>query len=501
MKFIKNLIAISIIGTTSIFALSVSDLEKMPKSIERDFFIWRFISKTQNKEDILKASKLIYRVNKKLDSAFFKKIGTHLPKKVYKVKDEEISKYKQLFAQIKKSNTLFEGWIELSPKDKLLFFNLCGRENRKLLNKEINSNVYLKLTKYKKINQFIYRVIKEDLNNLLNTILANKPINQNRISYANLLKLGFLNLKRDRAKEASNFFYNAIFKAKSRFDADRAIFWTFMANRKRKFLLKVANSYDFNIYKLIALDFLNLPYPKPATAKVDNKDINFNITDPIEWAKLKQKIFSKSINLYKLALKFNSISSLSYYYYILNKASRNKKQYFPIPYKNILKNYPIKRQALILAIARQESHFIPASISSSFAVGMMQFMPFLVKHIAKVRGEKVELEDMFKPEISIKFANTHLDYLEKYLYNPLFIAYAYNAGIGYTRRLIRKDIFKPGKYEPYLSMELVDNTQANHYGKKVLANYVIYRMLLGSPVKITDIIKELTVPTLTDRFR
>jgi len=67
--------------------------------------------------------------------------------------------------------------------------------------------------------------------------------------------------------------------------------------------------------------------------------------------------------------------------------------------------------------------------------------------------------------------------------------------------MIRKDIFKKGPYEPYLSLELVDNEQANHYGKKVLANYVIYKMLLGSPVRITKIINELTNPALTDRFR
>jgi len=50
-------------------------------------------------------------------------------------------------------------------------------------------------------------------------------------------------------------------------------------------------------------------------------------------------------------------------------------------------------------------------------------------------------------------------------------------------------------------MELVNNEQANHYGKKVLANYVIYKMLLGSPIKITTIINELTNPKLTDNFR
>jgi soluble lytic murein transglycosylase len=129
-------------------------------------------------------------------------------------------------------------------------------------------------------------------------------------------------------------------------------------------------------------------------------------------------------------------------------------------------------------------------------------MPFLVKHIAKQRGENITIEDMFKPDVSIRFANTHLNYLYKWIHNPLFVAYAYNAGIGYTRRMLRrKDIFRGGEYEPYLSLEFLDNSQANEYGKKVLANYVIYRKLLGKPIKITTILNRLSKPELTDKFR
>ena len=275
-----------------------------------------------------------------------------------------------------------------------------------------------------------------------------------------------------------------------------------MATKKTQYLQKVARSYDFNMYKLVALDFLNQPYPMPATARLSSTNKpNLDITNPIDWAKLKQKIFSKKVNLNTLASRYNSIYTPSYYYYILNKASRDTKQYFPILHRDILSKYPIDRQAMLLALGRQESQFIPASVSSSFAVGMMQFMPFLVKHISKVRHQKVNLEDMFNPKIALEFANTHLDYLNKHLYNPIFVAYAYNAGIGYTRRMIRKNIFKSGEYEPYISLEMVDNAQANHYAKKVLANYVIYRMLLGKPIKITTVINELTHPELTDRFR
>jgi len=502
-NLLKNIITISLLSISTVSAIEIKELKEIPKSIERDFYIWQFLQDNHTtKEEAIEASKLIFRVNGKLNRAFEVKTGLHLPKKVYTPHKSHIEQYNILFQKIRQSKDFFSEWQKLSAKNQLIFFNLAGRTNRKLLNKKIDKTNYNNLTKHYAINEFIERSFKEDLSNIKETILNTKPITNNKITYKNLLKIGFENMRLHQEKLASYFFYNAAYKTKDRFHGDRALFWLYMATKDKKYLNKVANSYDYDIYKLIALDFLNKPYPKPKTEPLNpNLKPNIDITNPIEWAKLKRKIFSNNINLYNLAKKFASTETMAYYYYILYKASRYKNQYFPIPYKEILKKYPTDRQALLLAIARQESHFIPASISSSFAVGMMQFMPFLVKHIAKQRKENIKLEDMFNPRLSLEYANTHLNYLNKHLYNPLFVAYAYNAGIGYTRKLIRQNIFKKGDYEPYLSIELVGNEQANYYGKRVLANYVLYKMLLGSPIKITKIIDELTNPELTDRFR
>ena len=503
MKRIKKIISISLITISSLSALSLDELKEMPKSIEKDFYIWRFISdKNTTKEDAVKSAKMIFRVNSKLSKAYKRKTSLSLPKRVYRPSQANVNRYKTLIKQLNSSDDFYQSWLKLNDSDKLIIFTLGGKEIRAKLDKKLDSQTYENLTKQRNINQFIFRILKENLPKLKDTILTSKPIKTNKISYNNLLLLGFKDLKLGNRYNAAYFFYNAIYKAPTRFYADRAIFWLYMATKKIQYLKKVANSYDFNMYKLIALDFLNLPYPMPATAKLSSTNKpNIDITNPIDWAKLKKQIFSKKANWQALANKYNSIYTPSYYYYILNKASRDTKQYFPILHRDILSKYPIDRQAMLLALGRQESHFIPASVSSSFALGMMQFMPFLVKHIAKVRHQNVKLEDMFNPKIALEFANTHLDYLNKHLYNPIFVAYAYNAGIGYTRRMIRKNIFKEGAYEPYISLELVDNSQANHYAKKVLANYIIYRMLLGKPIKITKVINELTHPELTDRFR
>ena len=109
---------------------------------------------------------------------------------------------------------------------------------------------------------------------------------------------------------------------------------------------------------------------------------------------------------------------------------------------------------------------------------------------------------MFKPETAYKFADIHLDFLTKSLYHPLFVAYAYNGGIGFTRRLLEKgELFKEGKYEPFMSMELVPYAESRKYGKKVLANYVTYARIYGIDTNLNSLFQNLTKPSLTDRFR
>jgi soluble lytic murein transglycosylase len=500
MRYFFILVAL-VVGVLD--ALTLKELKDMPKSRERDFYIWRFIQEQNTtKEQAKEAIKLRFNTNTTLKKAYFKKTGIKLATKRANSNTKDLKSYRTLINKLIKSGRFYDEWLKLSDSKKLKVFNLAGRANRALLNKKLNSKTYNSLTKYYAINQFIFRARREKLTNILDTIYNNRVIKGNKINYNNLMLIGY-DCLRGNNSNAKYFFYSAIYKAKDRFHADKAIFWLYMATKDKKYLNKLASSYDFNMYRLIALDFLGKPYPMPQKEiKLKDSKPPIDITDPIAWARLKRLIFSRKLNLFNLAKKYNTIESAGYFYYILNKASRDTKQYFPIIYKEHIKDYSIDRQAFILALARQESRFIPASISRSFAVGLMQFMPFLVKHIAKVRKERVKLEDMFKPEVSIRFANTHLDYLYKWIHNPLFVAYAYNAGIGYTRRMLRrKDIFRGGKYEPYLSIELLENAQANEYGKKVLANYVIYRMLLKKPIKITTILKELTTPKLTDKFR
>ena len=401
--------------------LSYIEVHKMPKSVEKDYYIWRFLSqpRTSAKEarSIIKESS---HLNKKLRTAYKKKTGLTSPSIItsYDVTPEHIWK------------------------------------NRSKANK--------------------------------------------------YFKQGLALLRKNKAKLAASYFDVARKHYKKRHEIDKTLFWLYLSTNNKIYLKYLQKSYSPNIYTLLAADTINGKYPLTITEKFSRKSLpNFNTKNPLIWAKIKH-IMKQSSNrqIDSLADHYASQDSIGIYTYLKAKASEHTKSYFPLPYRKVMRGMSGQRQALIYAIARQESRFVPASVSRSFALGMMQFMPFLVKDIAKKKGYRMDLDEMFDPYRAIEFADYHLDYLNRYLYNPLFVAYAYNAGIGFTKRYLRNpNHFRNGPYEPYMSIETMQNVEAREYGKKVLSNYVIYLNKLGVTTRITPFITDLTTPSQTDRFR
>ncbi len=490
--------------------LSYESIHSMPKSVEKDFYIWRYLSDpSSTKNDATKLIKEAFRINGKLSKAYLQKTGHKAPKRKkskHNPTKKELLSYKkkeQTTIKVLKSKEPYKEWLKLSTGMKIFVFNHAGKNGRKALDKLLDQSLYKKLTTKYNFNDSIYRIKKDHLRNLTRSLL-NLPAKNNKISFSNLMKLGFNALSFDEKSVAEAYFGMASEKALQREQLDKALFWAYKSQKNIKYLKQLTRSYDINIYTLIARDLLHLKYPSTITPSLPQAHLmGREISDPIAWAKLKKKIFSKKYDLKKLAQKYRSAESVGYYSYVMAKASREKDQYFPMPYRDYLSKLPKKRQAILYAVARQESRFIPSSVSTSYAVGMMQFMPFLVRHIAKQRKEEADLDSMFDPYKSLIYANDHMNYLYKWLQHPLFVAYAYNAGIGYTRKMIRKKHMFNGKgeYEPYLSLEMVDNDQARHYGKRVLANYVIYMNKLGITTRITDLLSTLHLPEKTDKFR
>ena len=520
MRFVALLIVylIFLISPLQARYLSFSQVHAMPQSVEKDYYIWRFLSQKSTTSSQARAIiKDINHLNGKLKSAYRKKTSSYpnvRPRavkldytKVVKKSPTEKQRY-EWRVKSKKLKSIFRHkspsiqWKSEEPFVQCFVFNKCGRTKRKKLNRPLTKREYQKLTTDKNFNQSVPYIMSENLYHLKKALYYT-PAKNNALTSQTHLKIAMYALRDGRVDVAKVYFNQARLKDGSQEAKDKAGFWLYLLTKNRNYLKPVLKGQNINFYALVSRDILHAPYPKTITPKFAKRRIaNFNIRSPIQWAYLKRKIYQPNANLGKLAKRFKSRETVGIYSYIKTNESLHKNNYFPMPYRKTMKRLPKERQALIYAIARQESRFVPASVSRSFALGMMQFMPFLIDHVAKERGEKIDYDSIFNPHKAIIYANHHLNYLLKHLYNPLFIAYAYNGGIGFTRRLITSGkYFKRGRYEPYMSMEMMKNAEAREYGKKVLTNYVIYLNKLGISARILPFLQVLNHPSRTDRFR
>ncbi|MBZ7928349.1 lytic transglycosylase domain-containing protein [Campylobacter molothri] len=508
-------------------------LKKQDNSLAKDYYIYRLLEKkTLGKEEIENLKSHIFRYTGKIKTEF---------EKIIPIKPYINPKYIQCYTYT--NNTILDAnlscqsvrlnsisFIEsLSNKDRdilakkfdskrpdfsnlLLAFNF--NKPMKYMEEKDDVNGFYKLYKYLKTDDgdfdinasFVNKISNyNDFDNFAQTVIIQKQYPKFRYSLLQTnpkntkeytaFYLGINALTYNKDHIAYEFFKQAAQTFKSRSGRDNAIFWMWLIKKDEKDLQMLAQSNSLNIYSLYAKELTHTAFPKIETINVNKKKNDFNMQDPFAWQKLNKTILeANATQLDVLAKKFDTEETLPIYAYILERKSKFKKHYFITPYYQYIKDYDIPRQALILAIARQESRFIPTAISVSYALGLMQFMPFLANHIGEkeLKIPNFDQDFMFKPEIAFYFGNHHLDYLEKRLKSPLFIAYAYNGGIGFVTRLLAKDdMFKNGKYEPFLSMELVPYQESRIYGKKVLANYIVYRHLLNDSIKISDIFENL----------
>ena len=502
----------------------------MPNSYAKDYYTWRFLlEKTSTRKEALEAYKWTKRKSYKLKKAIKKKLG-YRPKVGKKVVNKNPKNYiiypsvaskkslkelKKLYKKIKRqgkysdtlkvmsSNTPFKTLADMNASIQSYIFNGVSSKYRKNhFNKAFSTKQLEHLIHEKRFNQSIEKIVTTH-----NFQKSKKSliflIDDNNLSFQSNFLLAMNAVEFHKIAVAINFLKIARQKTTFQSKYDQVDFWLYLLTKNKNYLKNLLSSYDVNLYTLRARDILHEPYPTVISPKLDFKVLeNFDVTNPIDWEKIKLKMKENPNKLSQLAESYNSSETLGIYSYLKEKEVKYTQPYYPMPYPLAMWGFKKKRVALLYAIARQESRFVPASVSPSYALGMMQIMPFLIKHLAKERGQDIDLSEMFNPYLAVNYANQHLDYLNDWLYHPLFIAYAYNGGIGFTRRTIRSShLFKKGKYEPYLSMELIDYAESKEYGKKVLTNYVIYLNLLGLQTKISPLLNNLADPRQTDRFR
>lgn len=359
-----------------------------------------------------------------------------------------------------------------------------------------------RLSNHPRFNQLVYNTIQnEKLETMQKALLSIEP--SLHVNSKSLFYLGLNALKYNEKSKALAFFEHSIERARKQEEKDKALFWQYLTSHNAHYLQKLSQSSDINIYSLFAFETLSIPLKNVISPLLQGKHPSFDVSDPFAWAKEMNKVYNMNTKeVEAFAHSFEYANTLPHYCYLMERATRYSKHYYPIPYAEEIAHYSIHRQALMLAIARQESRFLPSVVSTSYALGMMQFIPFVARDIAKkTKLDSFDISAMFDPRVAYLFGNIHLDFLERNLMHPLFVAYAYNGGIGFTKRHLQGGAFSQNAYEPFWSMEKMVNEESREYGKKVLANYVVYRQLLGDTVSINNLFEMLLIPSASDRFR
>ncbi|RLA72126.1 MAG: lytic transglycosylase domain-containing protein [Epsilonproteobacteria bacterium] len=500
-------------------------LNTKPRSIAKDFYLWRYLNQDITPDQAIIAlgqarnvnNKLLRRYANKLNhdetSAEIKCMSTNanilLDKdascielgmstyKATKLNENDfnniIEKVKDSYPQTAKRFEIlnatipFTALVSSSPKSFFDVFNQCGGVYRaKYFNHHLPKSIVKKLIDKKKFAQTIKLIVTIPKLNKLQESLFN--INTKGFSHKSTFHLAINAIRHGKEELALQLLETSYKNAYFQQDKDKVLFWQHKLTNSEEYLTLLSNSWDNNIYSMLAFEKTN-KIPNNVIYNIENNQTRlstYNFNNPFIWFPiLKDTKKMNKIKMIKYNKLLNSPESLGHLAFVKERFSRYKKSYYITPYKNIIGDLKENRQSLIYAIARQESRFIQTSISSAYAMGVMQIMPFLSKAIAIELKESYDIDKQFEPKTNIRYASHHLDFLEKRLTHPLFISYAYNGGIGFMRRMFKLGLFKKGKYEPYLSMEMLPYDETKKYGKKVLANYYIYQNYLNKDNKIS----------------
>jgi soluble lytic murein transglycosylase len=521
--------------------VTLKEIESKPACHARNFMIWQFLKQDITQKEAKSAYSKISGKNRKVERLYNKKYrvkksntkkkkkdGCKKTKNILDIKDDKcfnkaINSYITLYMSNKEreevAKRVTESWrlkllkIQSEPykisaykkydSDTVLrmFTNSTKSFRRKHLDMKIDKRFMKRLSKSYKFPSFIKIVMNDNrLKNLQHSLLY---ADVKYIDEKNNFSLGLYNLQHSHEKKANQHFKEAYKKAKKSSYKDKYLFWSYQSTKDKKYLRKLLKSTNINIYTLYAHEILKKKvhnfYVKTT---VSTKKHSVDIRDPFVWYDIQKKIKSTPIKkLFSLAKKYKYKNTIPVYSYILERAYGYHEYGYIMPYDRYMKDINKDEKALVYALMRQESRFIPSALSSSFALGLMQLMPFVVDDLAKKSKEKINYNEMFNPQKNIEYSLKHLKWMKRLYYHPLFSAYAYNGGVGFLRKHLKTGAFRAGKYEPYLSMELMRNSESREYGKRVIANYVMYKKILGQEVSLIDLLKKTLVPKLTDCYR
>lgn len=151
---------------------------------------------------------------------------------------------------------------------------------------------------------------------------------------------------------------------------------------------------------------------------------------------------------------------------------------YPVPFRESLLTHASQRGVdprFVLAIARQESRFLPDAKSVAAARGLMQFIAETSNEIARELGRNDFTQDnLYNPDNAILFGSQYLANLFKqFPAQPQAVAASYNGGPENVARWItRSRSTDADRYVPEIGF-----SQTKDYVFQVLSNFWVYQQL------------------------
>ena len=140
-------------------------------------------------------------------------------------------------------------------------------------------------------------------------------------------------------------------------------------------------------------------------------------------------------------------------------------------------------KALVYALVKQESRFNPEASSTAGAYGLMQLTPATAAHVTQDDGLIRDPTALKDPALNLRIGQDYVSRLLDATKGDLMHAVAaYNSGPG----TIMKIAARMPEADSLLILESTPGGETREYVQRVVANYWIYRLILGQTSRTLD---------------
>lgn len=151
---------------------------------------------------------------------------------------------------------------------------------------------------------------------------------------------------------------------------------------------------------------------------------------------------------------------------------------YPREYSDIVEKYSEEYgvdEILIYAVIKTESGFKPDSVSVADARGLTQITEDTFDWLLMKTGEDYDFDDLFTPEISIKYGTYFLSILLKEYGSVETSVAAYHAGMGNVSSWLNNSEYS----DDGINLKKIPISDTNHYVSKVMSAVDKYNKLYG----------------------